>query len=319
MDITSANLAALRIRFDKIFQSAFSERTIFWQKVAQLLPSVTDVESHVWMDRLPQLRKWHGDRVVQNASLRSQEVKNEPFELTIGLDKHRVEDNRIQAFDGVVREIAEQAKKWPDALLFAPISAETPGVLANGQNAIVYDGEPFFATAHPQNPDIPGSPTMQNYWASGMALTAANYAAVRAAMMGYKGADGYALGVVPRLLIVPPALEETGRQILHAEFIAPAAAFGQNAAAAPQTNTLKGSADLLVVPDLAGQDAVWYLADVSHAIKPFIFQQRQAPQFVSRTRPDDPPVFERHEFQYGVDARGAGAYGPWFYCAKASA
>jgi phage major head subunit gpT-like protein len=80
----------------------------------------------------------------------------------------------------------------------------------------------------------------QQAYASKQTLDAAAYAAARAAMMSVKSDEGRPLGIMPRLLIVPPALEAAGLEILNAE---------RDAAGA--TNVWRGTAELLVVPWLA--------------------------------------------------------------------
>jgi phage major head subunit gpT-like protein len=77
-------------------------------------------------------------------------------------------------------------------------------------------------------------------YASKQALTAANYAAARAAMSGMLGDHGRPLAIRPTRLIVPPSLEAAGREILKAE---------RNAAGA--SNVWMGSAELEVVPWLS--------------------------------------------------------------------
>ncbi len=66
----------------------------------------------------------------------------------------------------------------------------------------------------------------------------------------------------------------------------------------------------------SGGGTAWYLVDTSRAIKPFIFQLRRGVQLVRMDRPDDEHVFMRKKFRYGVDYRGAAAYGLWqmAYC-----
>jgi phage major head subunit gpT-like protein len=66
----------------------------------------------------------------------------------------------------------------------------------------------------------------------------------------------------------------------------------------------------------AGTGAAWYLVDTARAIKPFIFQLRRGVQLVRMDRPDDEHAFMRKKFRYGVDYRGAAAYGLWqmAYC-----
>ncbi len=51
-------------------------------------------------------------------------------------------------------------------------------------------------------------------YASKDTLNAANYAAARAAMMGFKNDEGKPLGIRPSLLVVPPSLEGAARALL---------------------------------------------------------------------------------------------------------
>ncbi len=80
----------------------------------------------------------------------------------------------------------------------------------------------------------------QMAWGSRQTLTGAQYATARAAIQGMKGDGGRPLGLVPNLLVVPPALESQARQILNSEY-----------GTGGITNEWKGTAELLVVPWLA--------------------------------------------------------------------
>ena len=77
-------------------------------------------------------------------------------------------------------------------------------------------------------------------WGSKQTLDAAAYAAARAALSGMKGDHGRPLGLMPNLLVVPPALESAARKILNSEY-----------AAGGETNEWKGTAEVLVAPWLA--------------------------------------------------------------------
>lgn len=77
-------------------------------------------------------------------------------------------------------------------------------------------------------------------WGSKQTLDATHYATARAALSGMKGDYGRPLGIMPNLLVVPPALESAGRKILNSEL-------GANG----ETNEWKGTAELMVVPWLA--------------------------------------------------------------------
>jgi phage major head subunit gpT-like protein len=60
-----------------------------------------------------------------------------------------------------------------------------------------------------------------------------------------------------------------------------------------------------------GTGSTWYLLDTSRAIKPFIFQLRRDVQLVRMDRLDDEHAFMRKKLRYGVDYRGAAAFGLW--------
>ncbi len=60
-----------------------------------------------------------------------------------------------------------------------------------------------------------------------------------------------------------------------------------------------------------GTGIPWYLLDTGRAIKPFIFQLRRGVELVRMDRQDDEHAFMRKKYRYGVDYRGAAAYGLW--------
>jgi len=60
-----------------------------------------------------------------------------------------------------------------------------------------------------------------------------------------------------------------------------------------------------------GAGTAWYLLDCSRSLKPIIFQQRKAPNFVAKTSETDDNVFHANEFIYGSDSRCNVGYGFW--------
>lgn len=77
----------------------------------------------------------------------------------------------------------------------------------------------------------------QMAWGSKQTLNAANYGIARAAISGMKGDYGRPLGLTPRLLLVPPALESAALKLMNSEY-----------AAGGETNEWKGTAEVLVCP-----------------------------------------------------------------------
>ncbi|WP_439596464.1 Mu-like prophage major head subunit gpT family protein [Falsiroseomonas sp.] len=60
-----------------------------------------------------------------------------------------------------------------------------------------------------------------------------------------------------------------------------------------------------------GSGAPWMLLDTSRPMKPFIFQNRRAFDFVRMDAATDEAVFSHKKLRYGVDGRMVGGYGLW--------
>lgn len=309
MQLTPAGLDAIFYGFDLRFQGAVKAAQPLWQRIADEIPSMGREERYPWLDRIPKFREWVGERVIQNIAARFQTIVNKDYELTLEVDRNDILDDKIGLFNPKVDMMGQQAAYLPDDLIFAALVAATAQV--------VYDGQYFFDTDHPVNMDDPASATQSN--SLSLALNSANYAAARAAMMSFKGADGRPLNIVPNLLMVPPALEQTARQIVNADMIPQQLTLtGPAYAGVPVSNVMKGTADVLVAPQLAGTDTTWYLFDTTKPMKPFIYQNRQAPQFTFLNRPDSENLFFRKKFIFGADARAAAGYGLWQLALKST-
>ncbi len=75
------------------------------------------------------------------------------------------------------------------------------------------------------------------------------------------------------------------------------------------TGTDKSVSNVIVDGSYTGD--TWYLLSTTRALKPLIFQSRQAPKFTSMTKADDESVFMRDVYRYGVDLRCNVGYGFW--------
>jgi phage major head subunit gpT-like protein len=304
MNITAENLRGIFTAYNLRFQAAFGAAPSFYQELATIVPSTSRSNTYAWMDKLPRMRKWLGDRVVNNLKARGYVIENEKFEMTEAISRDDIEDDQIGVFNAFVDFMSQAAASYPDDLLAT--------LMQNGQTNIAHDGQFFFDIDHPINLDDTGAGVQSNYF-TGTPLTQGNFANVRAQMMSWKGSDLQPLGAKPSVLVVPPLLENTARTIVEAELI--------NKGGVQESNVYKGVAKVLVLPQLAGGvgDTEWYLLDNTKPIRPFVFQNRRSPEFVMRNDPQDPSVFDRDEFKYGVSARGAAGYALWFLAAKARA
>ena len=112
-------------------------------------------------------------------------------------------------------------------------------------------------------------------------------------MEAIKDDQGNLLGVSPSHIMVPPALRWTAESI-----------FGKAAGSTttPTDAVLEGVLKVFVNPYLTSA-TTWYVMDLTQPVLPFIFQDREALQFVALDAPTDAEVFWRKKYYYSVEAR----------------
>ena len=284
MIISSQNLRGIFIGFNTLFNKALEEQKPLYERVATVTPSTTDAETYAWLGDVPGMREWIGEREIQNLAGSDYVIKNKDFELTVGVGRNAIEDDKIGLYNPSIQMLGQSAAMHPDELIFE--------LLKDGFTEKCFDGEAFFSASHKI-----GEKTVSNKGSAKLTLDA--YVAARSAIMSLTNSKGRALGLVPNLLVVPPALEGVARSITQSDFIN------------GSTNTMKGTAEALVVPQLAGKDAAWYLLCTTRPIKPLIYQQRKKAKFVSKTAENDDNVFFQKTYLYGADSRGNAGFGFW--------
>lgn len=141
MQINEGTLSAMYRGFKTTFQGAFNEAPSQLDKIATTVPSSTAIEDYGWMGAIPGMREWVGDRVIHNLSLHTYTIKNKPFELTVGVDRDKIEDEQLGIYTPMIAQMGYEARIHPDKLAY--------GLLARGFETPCYDGQYFFDTDHP--------------------------------------------------------------------------------------------------------------------------------------------------------------------------
>lgn len=307
MKLNSSTLEALRKSFSAIYQDAYSGVQPFAPQLSVRVPSNSRSNVYGWLAAIPQMREWLGDRQVQNIAEHAFEITNKDYELTIGVDRNDIEDDNFGVYTPMLQGVGEADAKQEDYLIVS--------LLQNGHSALCYDGQYFFDTDHPVSLFDSSLGTQQNYWSSGRPLTLDNYVATRAAMMGFLGENNKPLGVMPDLIVVPPQLEHIARQITMSDLIVNTAGATPAAGAAGMQNVMKGTARVLVIPELAAQATTWYLLATNKTMKPFVVQERRRSEFLYLGEGSE-HAQKTKKHLFGVDKRGAAGYGVWFQAAK---
>lgn len=283
---------ALKTTFNKAFDGAPSD----WEKTAMLVPSGSSQNDYSWLSRFPRMRKWIGDKVVKALEAFSYTVVNDDFEATVEVDRNHIEDDQLGIYSPQAQEAGFSARQLPDEI----VADLKNGAFTN----TCYDGQYFYDTDHPVGDGEGGTSSVSNKGtkvlsAASRAAIAASYGAARIAIMSFKDDEGRPLSLVPDTLEVPPALETVANTIANSDKLDD-----------DTSNPYKGTCKVIVNPRLTS-DTAWFLHVTSRPVKPFIYQERKKPVFVSQTDMNADDVFNRKKYKFGAEARAAGGYAFW--------
>lgn len=291
MLVNAQNLTAVFINLKTIFNKAFEAAPSQWQETTMLVPSGSSQNDYAWLSRFPRMRKWLGDKVIKSLAAFKYTIVNDDWETTVEVDRNDIEDDQIGIYAPMAQEAGFSSKQLPD---------EIDADLKNGAFAgICYDGQYFYDTDHPVAGASVSNKGTAALSAATTAAAAASYGAARTAIMSITDDEGRPLALIPDVLEVPPALEATARLICESDKLTD-----------QSPNPYYGRARVLVNPRLTSSTA-WFLHVTNRPLKPFVFQQRKAPVFVSQTDMNADNVFMRKNYLFGAEARCAGGYGLW--------
>lgn len=141
MIINKESLGALFVAYNMAFKNGLGTAPSQWDKIAMTIRSQTAANVYPWLGKLPSMREWIGDRVIENLALHDYSIKNLPFEQTVGVRRTDIEDDQYSMYDTMFSDLGAQAGIHPNQLVF--------GALANGHVSSCFDGKPFFAKDHP--------------------------------------------------------------------------------------------------------------------------------------------------------------------------
>jgi phage major head subunit gpT-like protein len=292
--VTSDFLAALYTSYKAIFVNEFAAAlgAVDYKKITTLFPSNTLIESYSWLGTVPAMREWVDERVPKGLLSGDFSITNKHYEASISVDRDTLEDDRYNMIKPRIQQLAQEAARHPDELTFALINA--------GATGLAYDGTEFFADTRV----IGASGNIDNIAAGAYAATSAKIrtglGVAGALMRLFQDDNARPMNLVGDTILCAPAMEDA---ILLA--LLPDVA----GTVLPISRKIK---EVIVSPFLtsgatAGHD--YYLICNNHPLKPFFFQSRKTPEFVSQDNPAGGVAFSRNLFQYGVDARYNVGYG----------
>lgn len=141
MLVNRTNLNLLYTGFKTAFNEGLGQAESQWPRVATRVPSTTAEEKYGWLGKIPGMREWIGDRVINNLALHDYTIKNKKWEDTISVDRDDIEDDNYGVYAPLFTEMGRAVAAHPDELVWT--------LLKDGFSTICYDGQYFFDTDHP--------------------------------------------------------------------------------------------------------------------------------------------------------------------------
>ncbi|PTQ91268.1 Mu-like prophage major head subunit gpT family protein [Agitococcus lubricus] len=291
MLVNKAALTTLYVSMSAIFNNAFDAAPSQWQEIAMLVPSTTATNDYSWLSNFPQMKKWIDEKAIKSLAAFKYSIENEDWETTVEVDRNHIEDDQYGIYKPQAMMAGESAKQLPDEIVFDLVNKAFDNKC--------YDGKAFFATDHKVGKTTASNKGTKKLSIATLAAAQASYGAARIALMKLKSDEGRSLNIKPNILLVPPALADIANALMTVDRLEDG-----------KSNIYKGAAKVVVDNRLTSDDA-WFLLDTTKAIKPFIYQERKKPTFVSQTDLSSDDVFSRKKFKFGAEARAAGGYGFW--------
>lgn len=291
MLVNKAAIQAVFVSLKTTFMQAFDAAPSQWEKTAMLVPSGSGQNDYTWLSKFPKMRKWIGDKVIKALEAMKYTVVNDDWEATVEVDRNDIEDDNLGIYKPQAQMAGYSARQLPEEI----VADLKNNAFAN----TCYDKQYFYDSDHPVAGASVSNLGTAPLSGATQALAEASYGAARTAIMSFTDDEGRPLGLIPDVLEVPPALETQGRRVVEMEKLAD-----------DTPNPYKGTAKLVVNPRLTSTTA-WFLHVTSMPVKPFVYQERKAPNFVEQIGLESDNVFLRKKFRFGAEARAAGGYAFW--------
>lgn len=253
--------------------------------------SSADKEDYGWLGQSPTMSEWVDERNLKSLNEFDYEIENKDYEATLSIDRNALRDDQLGNVRVRIDDLARKARIHPRKIFFE--------VLESGTTELAYDGQPFFSASHQE-----GVSGVQSNILTGTGTTLAQIKAdidtAEARLLGFKDDVGepWNEGQVMLGIVCHPDLKRKFEELNTLTQI-------NNS-----SNGMQGRISNIVYSSRLSDTNDWYLMDVSAGMKPFIMQNRQAPEF-NALEGDSDAGFMRKQYLYGIDYRMGFSFGLW--------
>lgn len=139
MLINSQSLAALTQAVNAMFARGLERAKPNWNKVAMEIPSVTGENIYPYLKKLGNIRKWTGDRVVQNLAKGEFRIVNDDYEETHAIPRNAVQDDQYGLYGALFEQTGNNVATFADKSVYGLLAAAFTTTGPDGQYLIDND------------------------------------------------------------------------------------------------------------------------------------------------------------------------------------
>jgi phage major head subunit gpT-like protein len=287
---------------DKLLAASYGWHTAFndqlkkvtpkYEKIAMVVPSDNAVEAYRWLNSVPQMEKWVGDRKISKLAAEGMQIANEDWANGVELERDDLRDDKLGMVESRVRQCADAGPAAIDKAVFSRLDGAFTAA-----GGLTFDGQYLVDSDHTASSEH-GQVSQSNLGTA--ALSEASFENALVQMMGLKSDRSELLDVFPKILVtgVTGATWKAARELLQSDM---------NAAGTGK-NLNEGIVEHVWSQYVTGTH--WFLIDPR--IPPIIVQIRQAAEFRAPiTDFDDFYAFMRKTLFDGADMTFGTGPGFW--------
>lgn len=292
MIIGRDKLLAASYGWHTTFNDALAKASPNYEKISMVVPSDNPVEVYRWLNSVPLMRKWIGDRVIDKLSAEGFQILNEDYANGVEVERDDLRDDKLGLVEKRVRQCALAGPQAIDKAVFTLLNNSFAGT-----SGLAYDGQYLIDTDHTASTET-GQTSQSNKGTA--ALAEASFENALVAMMALTNDRGVALDSMPKILVtgITGTVWKTARQLLQSDM---------NAAGTGK-NLNEGIVQHIWSPYITGNK--WFL--INPDVPPIIVQIRQQAELRVPVQDfNDLMAFMRKTLYYGADMSFGVGYGMW--------
>lgn len=302
----AAKIEAASIAFGTMLNNRLKRPEALHSRFAMMLRTNKLLNRQLWLDNIPKMRLWEGDKVISMLRGESLSIITRPHEASITVPKGDIINDELGLYTGKINQLGDSYNWHLDELFIGMLIAGLQGTALG----TTYDGQNLIDTDHTYLGN--GQGVQYSNKVTG-AFSATTYGQAVNLFMSMKDENGLPIGGAggrQMYLLHGPSNRTAVRSVLQQENIV-----GQT-----QTNLDKGTAIPVctewitagAVYNVFGQNITltgleWFL--IPEGSSAIMIQVKRDVEFLAVDRGDDEYTFRTGKLLYGIESEDGAAYG----------